>query len=206
MLDLERPPYSPYVELLNQLRESELAWPLVAFQKMYGQQREGQDANQDARARVTYWLLLQSEPTDLPLIRYMLDQEIRARVSHFGATDTAIILSILLMELGDEQDTLRFYRAKYANFDTGMGGYDSQFLFTWLSPPEVIAFLEANGYQDPLELMSEEFLQTVQGTLPEWRASLSERFPRSVNEMTMVDGLRWAKLFEDKIGFYRLCQ
>jgi hypothetical protein len=199
MLDPHEPPYRASLDLLLQLRTSDAARERVQLREAHEEERGTYDAHELERARLAHILLLYARPDDLPLLRFLLDQEIAARRSDDfqGAGDTLTILSMLLAEHGDASDTGRFWRAKRANFDCWAGGYDIEFVLTWLTPAEALEQLEER------EMLEGYDLEAVQAGLGGWRAALARRHPRSLEAMTPMDGEIWAELFEDMDGLLR---
>lgn len=205
MIDLSQPPYSAYVELLDELRASPEARAKVAFHEAEDAERGTHDGHWEDRARVVHLLLLSAGPEDLELIRFLLDEEItsRRRDSFQGAGDPLTILSILTLEYGDISDIGRFWAAKRANFDTWAGGYDMEFVFAHGSSHDVVGLLRERVPAQDLKLLDrydEEAVAELAEDLPEWRESLERRYPRSLEAMSNDDFEAWADLFDDPAG------
>lgn len=207
MLDLQQPPYVPYVELLEALRRDPAARDAVAFSEAQAEGRGTYDAHEQERARVTHLLRLSATPEDVALIRFLLDQEITARRadSFQGAGDTLSLLSLLLLELGDGEleDTWRFWQAKRANFDTFAGGYDIEFVFSLHPPQQALALIEARGEPGDLDMLSRYDAEEIVRGLAKWRASLARRFPRRLDDLSTMACELWAELFGDLAGMER---
>ena len=206
-LDLNEAPYRQYVELLETLRASSDARAQVSFREARDEERGTHDANEQDRARLAHVMLLHSTPSDLDLVRFLLDQEIAARRadSFQGAGDTLTILSLLLLEYGDREpdDTWRFWLAKRANFDTVAGGYDIEFVFSQLAPPQVLKLVEARAPAGELDMLERYDTAEIVGGLHEWRAAVTARYPRTQADLTPYDCENWAELFGDQAGLER---
>ena len=139
MLSLQRQPYARYVEILDELREPGADRSSVAFEVTRSEGRGIYDLNELERCRLARILQVRGEARDVELIRFLLDQEIQARRNDSlqGDGETLTLLSALLVRYGDANDTIRFWKAKKANFDTWAGGYDIEFVFAFLPPHAV---------------------------------------------------------------------
>lgn len=201
MLDLDRPPYRDYVQLLDALRRSDDVWPLVAYEEHHTAERGTHDVNGSERARLVHILQLRAAPEDLGLVRRLLDAEIEARHkdSFQGAGDVLAVLSLLLLELGDgdPEDTWRFWSAKRANFDTFAGGYDIDFVFAQRPADEVLALLQERSPDAVHALRRYDIPQIVDG-LERWRGKLAGRYPRMLEDLTTRDAEAWAEVFGDQ--------
>jgi hypothetical protein len=204
VLDLHEPPYRGYLELLDALRVSALAWPRVAYAEAHCEERGTHDAHELERARVAHLLLFDASPRDLSLMRFLLDQEIAARSSDDfqGAGDALTILSLLLLEHGDSSDAWRFWQAKRANFDTWAGGYDLEFVLACLSPQQLEQMLEQRA-PDDLDLLEDYDLEALHAEMGGWRTQMDGRYPRGAEQLTVTDCEIWAELFGDREGLER---
>lgn len=201
MFDLNAPPYRDYKEALEALRSGAQERSRFAYQAAHSPERAKHDANELERERLAHMLLLFGVASDVELIRFLLDAEISARAtdSFQGAGDTLSILSLLLVEFGEEDtaDLPRFWQAKQANFDTFAGGYDIEFLFCQHPPERVFALL---AEQDPesAESLKKRYDPTqLVEDLPRWRRSLTRRYPRRVEQLVPDFAEDWAETFGD---------
>ncbi|MEZ4224789.1 MAG: hypothetical protein R3B13_27805 [Polyangiaceae bacterium] len=206
MLDLHAPPYADYAQRLDRLRRDPTSWTSLGFAASGDE--PGVDVHELDRWRVVHLLHLSATPADRDLIRYLLDQEILARVHCAeGAGDPLSMLSTLLLEFGDEGDAARFWRAKTANFDTSAGGYDIEFIVarldgddvaTRVASADIAAALAAMGTDDLDALERYDWAQ-IRDDLPGWRSSLDRRYSRKAPEDPQACEA-WAELFGDSAG------
>lgn len=201
MLDFSAPPYSLSLALLEALRVHPAARAQVRFSEARSEARGTHDLHEEARARVAHLLLFHARPGDLELLRFLLDQEILARRSDSfqGAGDPLAILSMLVLEQsrGAPEDTLRFWAAKTANFDTYAGGYDVEFVFSQRPAAQVLALLRERGDPETLEMLDRYDPEEIEADIPAWRASLARRYPRRPEALEPEALELWAEVFGD---------
>lgn len=202
MIDLNQSPYRAYVLLLEKLRDAdESSFERVKY-RANKTEKGTFDANWQERERVVNLLHFSAKPSDLMLCRRLLDEEILSREedSFQGAGDTLMMLSYWVSLFSDdfEADTLRFWRAKHANFDTYAGGYDREFIFSLLSADDVFALMKKHTpeRQHQERDAMEPFEDVEEMTL--WRESLNRRFPQSFETFTDSMFESWAETFGDR--------
>ena len=78
MIDLTRPPYARYADLMNEFLASPDGFDALACNLVTERGRGTHDTNQLDRARVTQLLYL-SQPVDDEAVRFLLQQEVLAR-------------------------------------------------------------------------------------------------------------------------------
>jgi hypothetical protein len=91
----------------------------------YERGSDGEDANEAARGEV-----LRDDRTrdDLPLLRFLVDQEVLCRRNSEGLGEQTALAGFLLAEHRRPEDVWRHYAIKRANFDAGCM-YDVEHLF-----------------------------------------------------------------------------
>lgn len=99
---------------------------MTAWQRLrYERAQDGEDANEAARGEV-----LRDERTraDLPLLRFLVEQEALCRANSQGLGEQAALAGFLLAEHRQVEDVWRHHAIKRANFDAGCA-YDVEHLF-----------------------------------------------------------------------------
>ncbi|MPZ84223.1 MAG: hypothetical protein GEV28_29010 [Actinophytocola sp.] len=113
---------------LARMRESDEAWADLAYTKVT---RDGHvyDGNAVRRALVLWALQYDHGPADLPLLRWLVEQETRCRreAPYQGLGDEAELAGFLLASYREVADVWLHWALKRANFDTWCG-YDEQYL------------------------------------------------------------------------------
>lgn len=207
MLELDRPPYAEWRDLLTALREGGERGR-VAYAAARDEERGNHDANQEARDRVVCLMSLDPRAEDVDLARYLLREEIAARRtdSWQGAGDTLARLSVLLVRYGGPEDAALCWAAKRANFDTLVGGYDLKFVFGWEPADQAVRRLRRTVPEEQQAGLDELDLEGIAHDLPAWRATLDRRFPRSVEALGDAAREAVAELFGDReaMAFYGL--
>ncbi len=91
----------------------------------YERGSDGEDVNEAARGEV-----LRDDRTakDLPLLRFLVEQEALCRANSQGLGEQAALAGFLLAEHRQPKDVWRHYAIKRANFDAGCA-YDVEHLF-----------------------------------------------------------------------------
>lgn len=105
---------------LDRLRTDPAAWHEVAFSPVAGGEDPEHDAHAARRACVLHAARYDRRPTDLPLLRHLLEQETRCRrEAPFGGMGEELHLAVFLVaRLPHEEDLPRLHAARAANFDT----------------------------------------------------------------------------------------
>lgn len=106
---------------LARMRESADTWQELRYEAA----TNGDDANEVRRAKVLWALQYDRRPQDLPLLRFLAEQEAlcRSHSPHQGLGEQAALAGFLLAEHRQVEDAWRQWEIKRANFDT-MLGYD----------------------------------------------------------------------------------
>lgn len=106
---------------LARMRDSADAWQGLRYER----NAEGYDANESRRAKVLWALQYDRRPADLPLLRFLVEQEAlcRKHSPHQGLGEQAALAGFLLAEHRQVEDAWRQWEIKRANFDTLLG-YD----------------------------------------------------------------------------------
>ncbi len=203
-LDPSAEPFATYRRRLYELRTTRRSWARLAYSReetAHG----ARDANELERGRVSHILLLEAESDDVELLRYLLDQEICSREEDAfqGGSDALVILSRLLVELGDPSDTARFWRAKFANFDTCAGAYDIEFAFSMMPAGDVPDLLRAHLGATVDDRLEKYDLEQVAVGLAAWRSHLMRSYPRSVVGLSLAERAAWAHTFGDDESYVR---
>ncbi len=102
-----------------------------SWQKLrYERGPDGEDANEAARGEVLSALHRGHVPEDLPLLRFLVEQEALccAHSPSRGLGEQAALAGFLLAEHRQAEDVWRHYAIKRANFDAGCA-YDVEHLF-----------------------------------------------------------------------------
>jgi hypothetical protein len=96
----------------------------------YERATDGEDANEAARGEVLWALHRESGPEDLPLLRFLVEQEAlcRANSPSQGLGEQAALAGFLLAGHQQVEDVWRHFAIKRANFDAGCA-YDVEHLF-----------------------------------------------------------------------------
>lgn len=76
-------------------------------------------AGRAVRAQVVEALLPQLSGADLPTLRAVIREEIRARKEHDGCGRVLLALATMLSTVGEPEDVLLVHAAKFANMDAG---------------------------------------------------------------------------------------
>jgi hypothetical protein len=110
---------------LARMRESEAAWQELRHEPSTGADGHAWDANETRRAKVLWALQYDRRPGDLPLLRFLAEQEAlcRRHAPFQGLGEQAALAGFLLARHRRVEDVWRQYEIKRANFDTLLG-YD----------------------------------------------------------------------------------
>jgi hypothetical protein len=88
---------------------------------------DGEDTNEAARGEVLSTLHRGHTPEDLPLLRFLVEQEVLCRRNSEGLGEQAALAGFLLAEHRQPEDVWRHFAIKRANFDAGCA-YDVEHL------------------------------------------------------------------------------
>lgn len=179
---------------LERMRESPAAWSDLRYESATDADGHAYDGNAVARAQVLWALQYDRRPGDLPLLRWLAEQEARCRreAPFQGLSEEAELAGFLLARHRQVEDVRRQWRIKLANFDTWCG-YDLEHLFAAGVERTLAAVREGeggeggangesgeeNGRDDLLDLLLDRDGQprvTEEG-LAEWFRNKAARFP-----------------------------
>ncbi|MEV6239515.1 hypothetical protein [Lentzea sp. NPDC051838] len=176
---------------LARMRESKAAWQELEHHCAKGSDDLDYDVNEVHRAKVLWALQYDRRPEDLPLLRFLAEQEAlcRRHAPFQGLGDQAELAGFLLALHRQVEDVWRQFAIKRANFDT-FCGYDSEYVFA----AGVHATLElVRGGDHPLrgELL-EYFGETDldDDDVEEWARRKQEWFPADEAD---EDALTWVE-------------
>lgn len=135
------------------MRESAAAWRELRFRD----DGNGADVNEVPRAKVLWALQYDRRPEDLPLVRFLAEQEgtCRREAPFQGIGEQTQLAGFLLAEHGLAEDVWRQYAIKRANFDTWCG-YDQEHVFAG-GAEETAELVRASDHPERDELL--EFLR-----------------------------------------------
>lgn len=101
---------------------------MTAWQGLrYERTTDGEDANEAARGEMLWALHGSNRPEDLPLLRFLVEQEALCRANSQGLGEQAALAGFLLAEHRRPEDVWRHFAIKRANFDAGCA-YDVEHL------------------------------------------------------------------------------
>ncbi|MET9633504.1 hypothetical protein ABZX92_39205 [Lentzea sp. NPDC006480] len=115
---------------LARMRESTAAWRELRYKCAKDSDDLDYDVNEVHRAMVLWALQYDRRPEDLPLLRFLAEQEAlcRRNAPFQGLGEQAELAGFLLAEHRQAEDVWRQYAIKRANFDTWCG-YDREYVF-----------------------------------------------------------------------------
>ncbi|PCJ29154.1 MAG: hypothetical protein COA99_19720 [Moraxellaceae bacterium] len=183
---------------LDLYRKEKNTWIEVSYNEANSDERGSFDSNEKKRYSLLISLQYDFKKSDEELIRYLFEQEIIAREKDDfqGIGDTLWLGAYLLARFSTPLDISLFYRAKFANFDTGCG-FDREFMYIALREKT-----EEYVFQNDPELYDE-----VKGgfssmglaeNLDSWWNKLSNRFPESESDEPIFGLYERSIYFEDK--------
>ncbi|MET9230802.1 hypothetical protein [Lentzea sp. NPDC003310] len=127
---------------------------------------DGEDVNEAARGEVLSTLPRDPKPEDLPLLRFLVDQEVLCRANSQGLGEQAALAGFLLARHRRVEDVWRHFALKRANFDAGCM-YDVEHLHA-AGARETVAFVRASDHpyrEEVLALLDDEL---DEDDLEEW--------------------------------------
>ncbi|MFI6094162.1 hypothetical protein ACIA8G_01310 [Lentzea sp. NPDC051213] len=157
---------------LARMRESEEAWQELRYQPT----PDTSDANEVRRAKVLWALQYDRQAGDLPLLRYLAEQEARYRSEEQGLGEAAELAGFLLAGHRQPEDVWRHHAIKRANFDAGCA-YDVEHLFA-AGVQATLDHVRASDHpdrDDVLEMLRSHDLDDED--LAEWWEHRCEYFP-----------------------------
>ena len=187
---------------LERVRGASVVWRELRYERATGADGYDYDAHAARRATVLWALQYDRRAEDLPLVRWLAEQEAlcRREAPFQGLTEEAELVGFLLAEHRRVEDVWRHWEMKRANFDAWCG-YDIEHLFA-AGVQATVGFVcdsEHADRDDVLErLLGEEGQPCVsEEDLAEWAQRERSRFPA---DPAAEDPLRWvqrAKLIGD---------
>lgn len=183
---------------LGRMRESDEAWAGLEYTEVT---RDGHvvDGNATRRAMVLWALQYDHGPADLPLVRWLVEQETACRraASLQGLGEEAALAGFLLASYREVADVWLHWALKRANFDTWCG-YDVEHLVAG-GVDATLAFVRASEHPERDALL--ERLDAVEEPdLEKWFAHKRSWFPA---DRADEDPLTWvdrAELLGDLAG------
>ncbi|MFS8098776.1 hypothetical protein LFM09_16730 [Lentzea alba] len=166
---------------LTRMRESTAAWRELRYSAL----PDGQDEHEVRRAKVLWALQYDRRTEDLPLLRFLAEQEAlcRRHAPFQGLGSQAELVGFLLAEHRQVEDVWRQHAIKRANFDTWCG-YDREHLFAAGVEATVAYVQDHPDRDDVLELVVDE------DDLEPWAESRREWFPEDPAD---EDPLTWVE-------------
>ncbi|MFJ5985082.1 hypothetical protein [Lentzea sp. NPDC092896] len=176
---------------LARMRESAAAWQELRYEST----GNGDDANEVARAKVLWALQYDRRPDDLPLLRFLAEQEAlcRSNAPFQGIGEEAQLAGFLLAAHGQVEDVWRQHAIKRANFDTWCG-YDQEHVFA-AGAEATVAYVRASDHPDRDEVL--EFLldrDVDDEDVRAWLESRHEWFPKDPGDEDPLTWVERAKL------------
>ncbi|MCX2947760.1 hypothetical protein [Lentzea sp. NEAU-D7] len=124
---------------------------------------DGEDVNEAARGEV---LLLESTREDLPLLRFLVEQEALCRGNSQGLGEQAALAGFLLAEHRRPEDVWRHFALKRANFDAGCA-YDVEHLLA-AGVEATVSHVRASDHPDRDAVLELLDLNIDEDDLLEW--------------------------------------
>jgi hypothetical protein len=167
---------------LERMRGSSGAWQELRYERATDADGDDCDGNAVPRAKVLWALQYDRRPDDLPLVRWLAEQEAlcRGEAPFQGLSEEVELAGFLLAEYRQVEDVWLHWEIKRANFDTWCG-YDLEHLFA-AGVQVTTAFVRDSGHTDrdaALErLLDEEGRPWVsEEGLAKWSQRKRSRFP-----------------------------
>lgn len=167
---------------LRRMRADPARWSDAAFADHRDDQANWTDVSAPRRARVLWALQYDRSPDDLPLLRFLLEQETAAHRSNpwSGTTQEAALAAFLVCEHRCPDDVWPLWNLKQANFDTSHD-IDVEYLLA-LGARATIALVRASEREDRDDLLGVLTDGAGEPIIPEdkiqsWRERTRARFP-----------------------------
>lgn len=178
-------------ELLAQLRADRSAWSLVRYLPQGEVGRNRRDPNAAARLQLTWALQEDFKPSDGPLLRFALEEEVKWREEDpwQGIGETLEILGALTARARDVHDVWVLARAKQANFDTHCG-FDRHHAFAG-GVAKTLAYVRSSDHPDRdavLEILLDEQgePQCDENDIQHWLARRSDQLPLEAAQRSRI--------------------
>jgi hypothetical protein len=176
---------------LARMRESATAWQELEYKRAKGSDDLDYDVNEVHRAMVLWALQYDREEQDLPLLRFLAEQEAlcRGNAPLQGLGEQAELAGFLLAEHRQVEDVWRQFAIKRANFDTWCG-YDREYVFA-AGVEATLERVRASDHPERDQLL-EYFGETdlEDEDLEEWAQRKEEWFPEDPAD---EDALTWVE-------------
>ncbi|MFI6160651.1 hypothetical protein ACIA59_11945 [Micromonospora haikouensis] len=180
---------------LDRMRASSAAWEDLRYERVTGADGYACDGHAARRASVLWALQYDRRAADLPLVRWLAEQEAlcRREAPFQGLTEETELAGLLLAEYRQVEDVWLHWEIKRANFDTWCG-YDVEHLFG-AGTQTTVGLVRASTHvdrDDVLEhLLNEEGQPYVsEDDLAQWARHERSRFPA---DPAAEDPLRWVQ-------------
>ncbi|WP_431884051.1 hypothetical protein [Micromonospora gifhornensis] len=187
---------------LERMRRSSVVWRELRYERVTGADGYDGDGHAARRAAVLWALQYDRRTEDLPLVRWLAEQEAlcRREAPFQGLTEETELVGFLLAEHRRVEDVWLHWEMKRANFDTWCG-YDIEHLFA-AGVQATVGFVRDSAHadrNDVLERLLDEAGEPYvsEEDLAEWAQRERSRFPA---DSAAEDPLRWvqrAKLVGD---------
>ncbi|MEV2241948.1 hypothetical protein [Micromonospora sp. NPDC049891] len=178
---------------LDRMRNSSLVWPELRYEPATGAGGDDCDSRAARRAMVLWALQYDRRAEDLPLVRWLAEQEAvcRREAAFQGLGEEAELAGFLLAGYQRVEDVWRHWEMKRANFDAWCA-YDVEYLFA-AGVQDTIDFVRDSEHSDRDEVL--ERLLDGDGQpyvsaedLTRWWPAVRSRFPA---DPAAEDPLRW---------------
>lgn len=188
---------------LERMRRSSGEWEELRYERATGADGHDCDRNAVRRAKALWALQYDRKTDDLPLIRWLAEQEARCRheAPFQGLSEETELAGFLLAEHRQVEDVWLHWEIKRANFDTWCG-YDLEYLFA-AGVRATIAFVRDSGHADQDSVL--ELLLDGEGRscvseegLAEWSQRQRSRFPTDPADEDPLTWVERAKLAGDR--------
>jgi hypothetical protein len=187
---------------LTRMRESSAGWPELRYERATGADGYDHDANAGRRALVLWALQYDHRPDDLPLVRWLAEQEAlcRAEAPFQGIGEEGALAGFLLAEYRQVPDVWLHWQLKRANFDTWCG-YGAEHLVA-AGVRATLAFVRDSGHaarDDVLEHLLDEQGRPwlTEEAVAAWARAQRSTFPADPADEDPLTWIERAKLIGD---------
>jgi hypothetical protein len=187
---------------LDRMRGSSAAWQELRYERATGEHGYDYDAHAAHRATVLWALQYDRRAEDLPLVRWLAEQEAacRGEAPFQGLTEETELAGFLLAEHRRVEDVWLHWKIKRANFDTWCG-YDVEHLVA-AGVQATVALVRDSGHpdrDDVLErLLDEDGQPCVSETdVERWWQHQRSRFPDNPAAEDPITWVNRAQLIGD---------
>ena len=177
------------------MRESSARWTELRYERAVDADGHTQDVNVVQRAKVLWALQYDHRPEDLPLVRWLAEQEARWRreATFQGLGEEAELAGFLLAQYRQLPDVWLHWQIKRANFDTWCA-YDIEYVVAAGAQATVdfVRDSEHTDRNDVLKRLAEVSLS--EDDLEDWAQAGRERFPADPTDEDPLTWIERAKL------------